>query len=108
MNTGNRDKAMPACDAAGILVPAAHAGSRIERHIMSNATVRRLITRALVSAVIFVAQTSAFTQVKSGVPQPERLGQFCAPPDENQTPRLYCWDWQGGGDIAVRGLRTPT
>ena len=30
---------------------------------MSNATVRRLITRALVSAVIFVAQANTITQV---------------------------------------------
>ncbi len=75
---------------------------------MSNATVRRLITRALVSAVIFVAQTSAFTQVKSGAPQPEQLGQYCAPPDENEAPRLYCRDWRGDSDIAGHGVRTPT
>jgi hypothetical protein len=75
---------------------------------MSNATVRRLITRALVGAVIFVAQTSAFTQVESGAPQREQLGQFCAPPDENEAIRLYCRDWRGDGDIAGRGLRTPT
>jgi hypothetical protein len=75
---------------------------------MSNATVRRWITRALVSAVIFIAQTSAFTQVQSGAPQHEQLGQFCAPPEENEATRLYCRDWRGDGDIAIRGLRTPT
>jgi len=75
---------------------------------MSNATVRRLITRALVSAMIFVAQTSAFTQVNSGEPQREQLGQFCAPPDENEATRLYCRDWRGEGDIAGRALRAPT
>jgi hypothetical protein len=75
---------------------------------MSNATVRRLITRALVSAVIFVAQANTITQVNSGTPQREQLGQFCAPPGENEAPHLYCRDWHGDGDIAGRGLRTPT
>ena len=75
---------------------------------MSNAKVRRLITRALVSAVIFVPQANTITQVNSGTPQREQLGQFCAPPGENEVPRLYCRDWHGDGDIAGRGLRTPT
>ena len=44
----------------------------------------------------------------SGTPQREQLGQFCAPPGENEVPRLYCRDWHGDGDIAGRGLRTPT
>jgi hypothetical protein len=62
---------------------------------MSSAKVRRLITRALVSAVIFVAQNIAFTQVNSEPQQREQLGQFCAPPDEHEAPRLYCQDWRG-------------
>jgi len=76
---------------------------------MSNATVRRLMTRALVSATLFVAQTSAFTQVKPGAPQQQQLGQFCAPPDETEALRLYCRDWRGGdGDIVWPVLRAPT
>jgi hypothetical protein len=67
---------------------------------MSNATVRRLIPRALVSAVIFVPQANTITQLNSGTPQREQLGQFCAPPGE--VPRLYCRDWHGDGDIAGR------
>ena len=46
--------------------------------------------------------------VELGTPQREQLGQFCAPPGENEVPRLYCRDWHGDGDIAGRGLRTPT
>lgn len=75
---------------------------------MGNATVRRLITRALMSAVIFVAQANTITQVNSGTPQREQLGQFCAPPGENEVPRLYCRDWHGDGESQAWGLRTPT
>ena len=75
---------------------------------MSNATVRRLITPALVSAVIFVPQANTITQVNSGTPQREQLGQYCAPPGENEVPRLYCRDRHGDSDTAGRGLRTPT
>jgi len=73
---------------------------------MSNAIVRRMIIRALVSAAIFVVQTSAFTQVNPEPQQRQQLGQFCIPPDENEAPRFYCRDWRDG-DLTGNGLRTP-
>ena len=58
---------------------------------MKNATIRRALMRALVSAVLFVAQTSAFPQVRPAAPEPDQVAQFCAPPQhDTDAPRFYC------------------
>jgi hypothetical protein len=63
---------------------------------MSNAAIRRAVTRGLVSAVLFVAQTSSFTQVRSAAQERNHVAQFCAPPDQEVgAPRFYC---QNGDD----------
>jgi hypothetical protein len=58
---------------------------------MKNATIRRALTRGLVSAALFVAQTSAFPQVRPAAPEPDQVAQFCAPPPHDaDAPRFYC------------------
>jgi hypothetical protein len=58
---------------------------------MTNSAIRRALTRGLVSAVLFGAQTSSFTQVRSPAQERDRIAQFCAPPDQEAgAPRLYC------------------
>jgi hypothetical protein len=57
---------------------------------MNNAAIRRAVKRGLVSAMLFVAQTSSFTQV-SAAQERNHVAQFCAPPDqEADAPRFYC------------------
>jgi hypothetical protein len=63
---------------------------------MNTATIRRVATRGLVSAALFVAQISAFTQVASGAQGHDQLAQFCAPPDQEPgAPRFYCQNERG-------------
>jgi hypothetical protein len=63
---------------------------------MSNAAIRRVATRAVVSAVLFLVQTSLFTQVRSTAPERDHVAQFCSPPDEDGgAPRLYCENSRG-------------
>jgi hypothetical protein len=63
---------------------------------MSNAAIRRALTRGLVSAALFVVQTSSFTQVQSTAQERDHIAQFCAPPEQEAgAPRFYCRD--GGG-----------
>jgi len=65
---------------------------------MSNAAIRRAVTRGLVSAVLFVAQTSSTTQVRSAAQERNHVAQFCAPSDQEvEAPRFYC---QNGDDWA--------
>jgi hypothetical protein len=62
---------------------------------MKNATIRRALTRGLVSAVLFVAQTSAL-QVRPAAPEPDQVAQFCAPPQHDaDAPRFYCRNSDG-------------
>jgi len=58
---------------------------------MSKAVIRRAIIRGLVSAGLFVAQTSSFTQVRSPALERDQVAQFCAPTDQAiDAPRVYC------------------
>ena len=58
---------------------------------MNKATIRRVLIRALVSAGLFVAQTSSFTQVQSPALERDQVAQFCAPMDQAvDAPRVYC------------------
>ncbi len=58
---------------------------------MNNAAIRRALTRGLVSAVLFVAQTSSFTQVRPAAHERDQVAQFCAPPEQDaDTHRFYC------------------
>jgi hypothetical protein len=58
---------------------------------MNKAVIRRAIIRGLVSAGLFVAQTSSFTQVRSPALERDQVAQFCAPPDQAiDAPRVYC------------------
>jgi hypothetical protein len=48
-----------------------------------------------VSFGLFVAQTSAFTQVRSPALEHDQVAQFCAATDQSiNAPRVYC----GNGD----------
>jgi hypothetical protein len=63
---------------------------------MSNAAIRRAVTRGLVSAVLIVAQTSSTPQVRSAAQERNHVAQFCAPSDQEvEAPRFYC---QNGDD----------
>ena len=62
---------------------------------MSKAVIRRAIIRGLVTAGLFVAQTSAFTQVRSPALEHDQVAQFCVATDQSiNAPRVYC----GNGD----------
>jgi hypothetical protein len=68
---------------------------------MSDSAIRRALTRGLVSAVLFVAQASSPTQVRSAMrertnPEGTNIAQFCAPSDQAVgAPRIYCHDGTG-------------
>ena len=63
---------------------------------MKNATIRRALTRGVVSAVLFVAQTSAFTQVRPAAQESDHVAQFCAPAQQDaDAPRFYCRNSDG-------------
>jgi hypothetical protein len=62
---------------------------------MNKAVIRRAMIRGLVSASLFVAQTSSFTQARSPVLGHDYVAQFCATMDQSiDAPRVYC----GNGD----------
>jgi hypothetical protein len=62
---------------------------------MNKAIIRRALIRGLVSFGLFVAQTSAFTQVRSPALEHDQVAQFCAANDQSiNAPRVYC----GNGD----------
>jgi len=62
---------------------------------MNKAVIRRALIRALVSAGLFVVQTSSFTQARSRVLGHDHVAQFCATMDQSiNSPRVYC----GNGD----------
>ena len=63
---------------------------------MGNAVIRSAVMRGLLSAMLFVVQTSSTTQVRSAAQERNHVAQFCAPSDQEvEAPRLYC---QNGGD----------
>ena len=58
---------------------------------MNNRIIRHAATRALVSATLFVAQNSAFTQGEPRLQEPAQIAQFCTPSDHDiDAPRFYC------------------
>lgn len=58
---------------------------------MNKAVIRRAIIRGLVSAGLFVAQTSSFTQVRSPALERDQVAQVCVSADQTMdSPRLYC------------------
>jgi hypothetical protein len=62
---------------------------------MNKAVIRRALIRGLVSAGLFVAQTSSFTQVRSPALEHDQVAQFCSTTDQSiNAPRVYC----GKGD----------
>jgi len=63
---------------------------------MNNPAIRRALTRGLVSVVLFVVQTSSFTQARSTAVERDHVAQFCVPPDQEAgAPRFYCRDGRG-------------
>jgi len=62
---------------------------------MNKAIIRRALIRGLVSAGMFVAQTSSFTQVRSPALERDQVAQFCTSANQDiDAPHLYC----GNGD----------
>jgi hypothetical protein len=58
---------------------------------MNKAVIRRALIRGAVSAGLFVAQTSSFTQVRSPAIERDQVAQFCATTDQSiNAPRIYC------------------
>jgi len=63
--------------------------------IMNNTAIRRAVTR-LISAMLLVAQTSAFTQVRSAAQERSQVAQFCVPPEPDaDAHRFYCRNGDG-------------
>jgi hypothetical protein len=59
--------------------------------IMNKAVIRRALIRGAVSAGLFVAQTSSFTQVRSPAIERDQVAQFCTSADQDiDAPRVYC------------------
>ena len=63
-----------------------HAGA-----IMNKAVIRRALIRGLVSAGLFIIQTSSFTQARSPALERDQVAQFCTSADQTiDAPRVYC------------------
>ena len=57
---------------------------------MNKAVIRRALIRGLVSAGLFVAQSS-FTQIRSPALERDQVAQFCTPADQEiNAPHVYC------------------
>jgi hypothetical protein len=62
---------------------------------MNNTAIRRAVTR-LIGAMLLVAETSAFTQVRSAAQERGQVAQFCVPLESDvDAHRFYCRNSDG-------------